>query len=367
MKHVFGGFGSQQALGIKPYSQNVSFEVWYGVVGLEKQSTIRKNGITYKLFPATTVSKMLESYYGFIKSPQLFAELLNYDPKKTIIHMQGERGSILHDLLKNYSQYPLMIQYHGYGQPEKLDFIESYLIKPSEHKHFPRVEHFFVPIKPRIAYLRSLGIPKKKISFENIGIDFNIYKPQNKLAARKKLNLPEKSFVMLFVGQYIKSKGVDLYLETYIKLKKKYPHLHLLLLGGSETDEYYKEAQSLGADVRLRVDHDEIVRYYNAADVYCFYGNEKMRRFAGPGIACTEALCCNLPVISTNLSHFPDTIYRKLGKIPKSRESFEVMVEDAMRSKYKPANTRKIIESYASFQKIAPIILHTYEETLSST
>ncbi len=364
--YVFGGFGARQIRGVRKYIKEFNYEVWYAVAGLKQKKLFKKEGIIYKLFPAQTFNKTLESYLPIISSPLLFAELLKYDPKRTLIHFQGERGTLLHYLLFKYSQYPVVLQYHGYGQPRRLDWLEWMFILPFERINFPKIKHFFVPIKPRVRYLTdSVQIRRNKISTENIGIDFDLFKPSDQNIARKKLDLPNNSFVLLYVGHLMKSKGADKIFEAYQALKKKYRKLFLLVVGSLENDPLYPKLLPIADRVVHFVSNTQMPDYLNAADVLCFYGNEKNIRFAGPGIAPTEALACNTNVISTNLYHFESKIVNKIGFIPKSYQDLSKKIEFLINHPRYKIDTRRIIAPYVSFKGISSAIKKVYDASLT--
>ncbi len=360
--HVYGGFGSRLAKKIKKANPDLSVESWMTVVGLDKKRNIDKDGIKYRLFPAHTLSKFLESFFAIIHSEELFADLEKEDPKNTIIHFQGERGTLLYQLLYYYPQYSTVLQYHGYGQPPWLDWLERILFTPFEKKLFPRIKHFFVPIKPRISYLTNLiKIDLQKISHENIGIDFKLFKPGNKKTARKKLSLPQKAFILIYVGPLIASKGVKKIVEAYLQLKQKYPLLFLLFVGANQTDPLYDFANKHADKIVGLVNNSQIPLYYNSADLLCFYGNEKIKKFSGPGIAPTEALVTNLNVLSTNLFHFPDKIMNKIGSIPKNEADFSQKIEFFITHPEFKFNSREIVRPYTSYEFQIANLLKIYK------
>lgn len=363
--HVFQTFGSRLAQNINKYTNDYKCEVWFTITGLHEKLIIEKKGIIYKLYPAKTLSKTLESYFAVVDCPSLFEDLKKENPKKTIIHFQGERGNILHTLLSRYSQYKLVLQYHGYGQPVYLDWVERIFITPLEKKNFIKIQHFFVPIKSRVDYLvNAVGIKREKISFENSPIDYSQFKLMDQKKTRQKLEIPCNKFVMLYVGPMTSSKGVDKILKAYEILKQKYPQLYLLFVGVRESDPLYRKAVKVADKLVGRIDHKLLNAYYNVSDVFCFYGNEKTIRFAGPGIALTEALACNVKVISTNLIHFPDEILPQLGLIPKSFNEFLSMLEDVINKRKIQIKTRNIIRPYVSTEHVIRNVLKVYSSII---
>jgi len=325
-----------------------------------------KEGIHFKLFPAQTVHKAIESYFPLVTSPLLMESLKREDVRSTIIHFQGERGSLLHTVLKDFPQFKITIQYHGYGQPSWLEWFERLFITPHERNNFKNVSHFFVNIKPRIEYLiKEIRIASNKISYQNVGIDFNLFKPRNKTWARKRLKLPLESFILLHIGNLTSHKGVDKIIRAYGILKEKYPHLFLLLIGSHPSHPLYKLASQVSDRLINKISYSNLPLYYNAADVYCYYGNNKNIKYQGIGTAPTEALASNLNVISTNLIHFPDRIIDKIGFVPKNFTDFVNKIEFLIHRPDYNFNPRDIIGPFTDYKHQTAHLLNIYDKLLA--
>jgi len=364
--HIYGNWASRLAKNTLQYTDIFQHEVWYPVRNLKIPKQITKDHITYKLFPAKTLNVGLESYFGLIYCPLLFQELTKHNPKTTLIHVQGERGSILHGLLLQKPLYSILVQYHGYGQPPWLDWMEKMSVTLLEKITFLRVRHFFVPIRPRVEYLKkTLHISPENVSSENFGVDYTRFKPHNKERIRKKLNLPKHAFIILFVGHLIHTKGVDLIIQAYEKLKVIYPQLYLLFVGAQPDDPLYTLGVQKADKIVGITDNAELPLYYNAADVYCLYGTPKTVKYGGVGIASYEALASNLNVISTNLIHFPDSIVSKVGFVPSDYNEFVNKLEFMVRNPTFSFHARSIVEPYISHEYVMKNIINIYLNILN--
>lgn len=362
---IYGNFAARLARNINNFSNEYQNEAWYAIRHLRNKKTFKKDGIVYKLFPAKTFYQPLESYFGLIKCTQLFNELKLEDQNRTIIHIQGERGSILHKILTDFPQFKVTIQYHGYGQPTWLDWFERLFITPIEKKNFKNASHFFVNIKPRLSYLRNIvGIAPHKISYQNVGIDFKLFKPRNREWARKKLKLPLRSFIILHIGNLTSHKGVYKIIKAYQILKKIYPHIFLLFIGADQSHPLYKLASRVASKLIGKISYKKLPFYYNAANVYCYYGNNKNIKYQGIGTAPIEALASNLNVVSTNLVHFPDNIMNKVGFIPSNFNDFVNQIEYLINHPQYKFNARRIIAKYTDYKYQTAHLLNIYEKLL---
>lgn len=364
--HVFGNWTARLAKNVVKYTDKYQNEVWYAVRHLNKMRSFSKDGITYRLFPAWSLHPALESYFAVVRCDALFNQLKSENPKNTIIHFQGERGTILHTLLSRFPQFKITVQYHGYGQPPWLEWMERLLIYPLEKENFPKAAHFFVHIRKRIRYLiHDLKIPLVNVNYQNVGIDFNLFKPRNKLSLRKKLGLPETKFIILYVGHMIATKGVDKIITAYKTLKNKYPQLYLFFVGAEKSDPLYHQAVKTADMVKGIIDNKILPYYYNAADLFCFFGDRKTTVYAGPTTALMEALASNLNAISTNLIQFPDKIKNKIGIVPKNITDFIEKIEFFINHPDFKFNPRSLVAKYTDYKYQTTYLLKIYDKLLS--
>lgn len=90
-----------------------------------------------------------------------------------------------------------------------------------------------VPVSASLAeHLVEHGADRRKIVAIPNGVDTERFQPNEKLAARKRLNLPEGAFVLGSVGRFGEFKRQDMLVEAFNLLAAKLPEAHLLLVGG---------------------------------------------------------------------------------------------------------------------------------------
>lgn len=77
--------------------------------------------------------------------------------------------------------------------------------------------------------------------------DPNIYTKKDKEKLKKKLNIPEDSYVFIYVGRFVKDKGINELLSSFENVNKNYPNTRLLLVGGyeRELDPLSEESEKL--------------------------------------------------------------------------------------------------------------------------
>ena len=129
-----------------------------------------------------------------------------------------------------------------------------------------------------------------------MGLDHEVFNPQRRIskrtAARKDLNVAEKEFVLLLIGNDWRNKGAIVILQAMDQLRDL--PLKLLLVGRENAADYENTIRKHGLDGRVsflspRADVDA---YYAAADAYL--GPSIEDTFAQPP---AEAMACGLPAV----------------------------------------------------------------------
>jgi len=153
-------------------------------------------------------------------------------------------------------------------------------------------------------FQRQHGLPAEHIHvINNIGlIDTERFSParrqQLRLPARHELGLRDDQFVVLFMGNDLRRKGLRPLLEALALARSQWSALCLLVAGSNEQrhTEYERLARKLGCAgaVRFVPHRANPVEMYAAADVFC------LPSFYDPcALVTIEAMACGLPVITS--------------------------------------------------------------------
>jgi len=338
------------------YTNKYTIEVWRAEKEIKYPITCKVYGVLCRLFPGRYFR-----YVG-VYSNMMFKELKHEVVKnKILIHLNGIHHIQNYLVAEQFRYVPIVAQHHG-GMPaliklkqnKKVTTLLLYLIETAAIKH---IDHFFVLRKEEARFLAKV-VPESNITLQTMGVDFDKFKPINKSLAKRRLGIPQNKKVILYVGKLYKLKGVDIILEIYRKLKKKY-NLELLFVGCSPEDPLYKEAIASGAHIYGHVAHHNMPLYYNAADVYLLPAFDK--NYMGIDVATLEALACNVPVVSTILYDFPTDEWKKLGRIPKNeRDVMECVIEVLENLKFFK-NCREVAQKYYDWSIIIPKTIEIYD------
>ena len=116
------------------------------------------------------------------------------------------------------------------------------------------------------------------------GIDFELFKPEDRYQARNDLNLPLEKKLVLFAGQYDRAvKRWDIVQASVKILKERYPDVELVLVSKKPLDI--------------------VPKYMNACDVLVLTSDSE----TGPMVV-KEAMACNLPIVSVPVGDVPEVI-----------------------------------------------------------
>ncbi|HVO72424.1 MAG TPA: glycosyltransferase, partial [Ignavibacteriaceae bacterium] len=151
-------------------------------------------------------------------------------------------------------------------------------------------------------------------------LDIDVYKSLDKGGIRRKFNLPENKFLILFVALSIteERKGFSYLKNSLIRLLERYPHLkseiELLILGRSSAENF--EGISLKINQLGRIKSEkEIAECYNASDI-----------FLAPSLednlpnTVLESLSCGIPVVAFKIGGIPEMVdHLKNGYLSEER------------------------------------------------
>jgi D-inositol-3-phosphate glycosyltransferase len=269
---------------------------------------IANGGSLSKLALYPNLSKFLRALLDFC-----MAENMDYDLIHSHYWLSGQLGNWVQDLWNR----PHVTTFHtlgevknrtGAGAPEPGFRIAA------EKEIVQACHRIFAPTaRERDSLIRLYGAIAEKIGVVPCGVNLELFYPEAKTAARRKLGLDPADTILLYVGRFEAIKGLDALLEAMVYLKHQ-PLMRLLVVGGDgdNTPEYESLAQravqlEIGDKVIFagRVDQHRLRPYYGAADALVMPSH-----YESFGLVGLEALACGRPVITTPVGAV-DSLVRK--------------------------------------------------------
>jgi len=209
--------------------------------------------------------------------------------------------------------------------------------------------------------LEAIGIPADRIEIHPNWIDLDRFRPMDKMESKRVLGLETYPFVVLYLGRLIEQKGVLTLLAAAKELKGK---ATFVFVGDGPLAEVLRK-EAAGTDqvvFRGKVDHADLVRYYNAADLFTLPSQYN----EGFATVILEALACGTPALVTNRGCVPWYVDETVADLV---EPVRDVLVDKMRGyieqpdilRGKAERCRSYAEKHFS-EKNFEVILRSYDE-----
>jgi D-inositol-3-phosphate glycosyltransferase len=216
------------------------------------------------------------------------------------------------------------------------------------------------------------GISGDKISVIPCGVNMELFHPEDKLEARRKLGLGEEK-IILFVGRIERLKGIDKIIRALSLLKENHPRLLIVGEDGNrrgEVDNLKALASQLDVADYVTfsglVNYEKLPDYYNAADICVFPSF-----YESFGLVPLESLACGTPVLATDVGdlrhiiHQGETGYVLIDNEPQRlAEKLEDMLSAGGHKMLGPSLIRASITGYG-WQNVAKSLLTEFNSLLS--
>jgi L-malate glycosyltransferase len=179
--------------------------------------------------------------------------------------------------------------------------------------------------------INDYNIPGDKITVFPWGIDLRLFKKTDKAEARKKLNIEENKFVIVFNRHFEPVYGIKDLMEGFnIFSKGKNDVLMLMLSEGSQKNDALKfiTENKLEDKINLigRVANTELPAVLNASDVYISTSLSD-----GSSLSLLEAMACGLGLVVTDVPAIKEWVSGENGMVVPRKS---------------PADIAKALESY---------------------
>jgi glycosyltransferase involved in cell wall biosynthesis len=306
--HRVDTFSRRYALRIREYSDQYQLECWKPERMISEPITVKEDGITYRIFPASKSSFP----YKHFSSSMLKVVREECQRENCLLFLHGIHGkwtNLIPLLVKNV---PIIAQHHGeevtYRIKKSVSKPWRFILALLENEAYKKVDHFFM-LYPEAGDKLSKHVSKDRISLQTIGIDFNTFKPYPRKEARKKLKLMQEKRYLLYVGMFENRKGTELLIESLPPIFSKYPEVEFLFIGKCAKTEYLERLHDtirhLGIGDRIQfmgvIKNEDLPLFYSAADLFV------LPSIKGEGLPTVliEAAACNLPFIATSIRGIP--------------------------------------------------------------
>ena len=160
----------------------------------------------------------------------------------------------------------------------------------------------------------KLGVAPEKVVVQHNGVDGVKFKLQDRIQVRERLGLPADRNIILYVGNWVPEKGVDILVQAIGKLRSMgRTDVLLTLVGSGPLEPKLKEiVATLGIEAQVRFcgrkSHIEVPDWMAAADIFCL----PSLREGCPNVIL-EALSCGRPVVASRVGGVPELLDERNG------------------------------------------------------
>lgn len=254
-----------------------------------------------------------------------FIFMLQNHAKIGIIHAHGFNASCIAKILAKIFSKRFIVSIHAiYGiNTESLTAVFIRLILNSAGK-------ILTLSKKSREELIKLRISESKINVYTYWVNQQIFKPMDKIEAKKGLGWNGK-FVVLFVGRFIKIKGTDILLDIARQIRNE---IYFAFIGdGPMSEDIKKSSKSMPNVIFVeKVDNQGLPRYYNASDIFIIPSLYE----EGFGRVILEAVSCGLPVIGANKGGIPEALDSSVSVLVEpTLKNLKIAIEDLYTNKEK--------------------------------
>lgn len=159
--------------------------------------------------------------------------------------------------------------------------------------------------------VRALGFPEERSRVIPYGVDVAAFSPvpERRSIWRQRLGVPEAAPLLLGVGRMATKKGFQVLVEILPALLGEFPDLRVVLAGGGDLLDRFREATRPWGDRVLfpgPVLRDTLPDLYRAADIFVLPAiHDGNGNVDGLPNVILEAMASGLPVVSSGISGIP--------------------------------------------------------------
>lgn len=254
----------------------------------------------------------------YLSLPEFISNLENYwrDHKLRydIVFSHYWLSGLVGKHLQQKWRIPLVMMYHTLGAVKNavgLGECEPELRITAERDSIRECQRILVPTeREKQNIIRYYGALPDKIGIAPCGVNLELFRPVNRIAAKEDLGVSDKK-ILLFVGRIDPMKGIDQLLRAMTYLQS-FKGLRLFIIGGDENSgTELEKLRKLSDELELgdlvtflgRVQQDQLPNYYSAADV-CVLPSY----YESFGLVALEALACGAPIVATDVGDLKNII-----------------------------------------------------------
>jgi len=288
---------------------------WKGAAALPAGRRVERDGIEVShpvyFFPP----KVMRGLYG-----GLFRRCIRRSFRRTVIEFQPDvilgswaypDGWAALDLARR-AGLPVVIKVHGSDVLTQ----SSYPARQRKTIETLRAADGVIAVSRDLSEkMIGFGVQPERIRIVYNGVDTQLFRPGSKSEARAKLGLDAVAPMLLYVGNLLPVKGVDVLIEACAKAAKNGSRFNCQLVGqGPLRPDLERRIAALGLEQRVKLvgakPHDELPDWFRAADALVLPS-----RSEGVPNVLMEACACGVPFVATRVGGIPEVAHLGRGEL----------------------------------------------------
>ena len=264
------------------------------------------------------------------------------------------------DVIHSQTEFAIGTFARIFGKQYGIPVVHTYHTMYEDYVHYITKGYFTKPGIKLVEYLTKfycdktvteLIVPTKKaydLFKEKYKVDRNIhiiptgieisrfYKENSKIQdiinLKRKLNINDTDFVILFVGRLAEEKDVEFLLESHEEIIKKHNNAKLLIVGDGPDINKYKELS-----IKYKIDNntiftgkvpwDDMPKYYQIADVFATASRSETQ-----GLTVVEAMAAEIPVVCVDDDSFKIVVIDDLNvKLFKNKKEYVKIIDELIK------------------------------------
>jgi glycosyltransferase involved in cell wall biosynthesis len=277
----------------------------------------------YKVLPRIPLKTPIEE---LSLNPSILKEIIKNKPDVIVIGGYIDPTMWLAFAVAKLLKIPIVYWTEGIKEPQS---ILGMMTRPLRMLFVKKSNAVVVPGNLSKGYVISLGAKAEKVFIAPNAIDNKLFIETSQKYQSLKENLKTRyglknKIVVLYVGRFIRTKGIEYLLYAYGKLEQEHNNIALVLVGSGPLESYLKYlANSLHLNFKILRAYalEELIKFYSFADIFVLPTLHDVW-----GFVINEAMACGLPVIGTRASQAAIEMIRigENGYIVKEADSQEL-------------------------------------------
>ncbi len=234
--------------------------------------------------------------------PAMLFDIMKEQSSYDVVHAHSHLffSTNLSAVARQIGSTPLIITNHGMKSQTAPKWFQDIYTATGARLTFAAADKILCYTETEKKELVDLRIKPEKIEVIHNGIDTDLFVPAREASFDKK-NL-------LWIGRYVKGKGVDYLIDALTILKTRYPDVILTMVGkGPDKDRINQKIRDLNLESNIImkdfVPNSEIVGLYQNSSVFVLPSLEE-----GVPRTILEAMSCGIPVVCSRLPQLVDIV-----------------------------------------------------------